>query len=92
MTMSFAGKTAIAGLGATEFSKNSGRSTLRLAVECSEKAIRVECRMGLGTAGSRRSPARPASSPTPVGAASISSMSHTLFSGVTSTCSWFVAG
>jgi acetyl-CoA acetyltransferase len=40
MTMSFAGKTAIAGLGATEFSKNSGRSTLRLAVECSEAAIR----------------------------------------------------
>ena len=39
MAMSFAGKTAIAGIGATEFSKNSGRSTLRLAVECSEAAI-----------------------------------------------------
>lgn len=39
MTMSFAGKTAIAGIGATEFSKNSGRSTLRLAVECGEAAI-----------------------------------------------------
>jgi len=39
MSMSFAGKTAIAGIGATEFSKNSGRSTLRLAVECSEAAI-----------------------------------------------------
>ncbi len=40
MTMSFAGHTAIAGIGATEFSKNSGRSTLRLAVECSDAAIR----------------------------------------------------
>jgi len=39
MTMSFAGRTAIAGIGATEFSKDSGRSTLRLAVECSEAAI-----------------------------------------------------
>jgi acetyl-CoA acetyltransferase len=38
--MSFAGQTAIAGIGATEFSKDSGRSTLRLAVECSEAAIR----------------------------------------------------
>jgi acetyl-CoA acetyltransferase len=36
----FAGQTAIAGIGATEFSKNSGRSTIRLAVECSEAAIR----------------------------------------------------
>ncbi|MBW2274848.1 MAG: lipid-transfer protein [Deltaproteobacteria bacterium] len=39
MASSFAGKTAIAGIGATEFSKRSGRSTLRLAVECSEAAI-----------------------------------------------------
>ena len=39
MTMNFAGKTAIAGIGATEFSKDSGRSTLRLAVECAEAAI-----------------------------------------------------
>ena len=39
MTMKFAGKTAIAGIGATEFSKNSGRSSLRLAIECAEKAI-----------------------------------------------------
>ena len=39
MTMKFAGKTAIAGIGATEFSKESGRSTLRLAVECAEAAI-----------------------------------------------------
>jgi len=38
--MSFAGKTAIVGIGATEFSKFSGRSTLRLAVECSDAAIR----------------------------------------------------
>lgn len=38
--MSFAGKTAIVGIGATEFSKNSGRSTLRLAVECCDAAIR----------------------------------------------------
>ena len=40
MTMSFAGKTAVVGIGATEFSKNSGRSTLRLAVECCDTAIR----------------------------------------------------
>ena len=40
MTMNFAGQTAIAGIGATEFSKDSGRSTLRLAVECAEAAIR----------------------------------------------------
>jgi acetyl-CoA acetyltransferase len=40
MTMSFAGRTAIAGIGATDFSKCSGRSTLRLAVECSDAAIR----------------------------------------------------
>ena len=39
MSMNFAGKTAVAGIGATEFSKNSGRSTLRLAVECSATAI-----------------------------------------------------
>ena len=40
MTMEFARKTAVAGIGATDFSKNSGRSTLRLAGECSEAAIR----------------------------------------------------
>jgi acetyl-CoA acetyltransferase len=40
MTRTFAGQTAIVGIGATEFSKNSGRSTIRLAVECSEAAIR----------------------------------------------------
>jgi len=40
MTARFAGQTAIVGIGATEFSKRSGRSTLRLAVECSEAAIR----------------------------------------------------
>ncbi len=40
MSMSFAGKTAVVGIGATEFSKNSGRSTLRLAVECCDAAIR----------------------------------------------------
>lgn len=39
MTRTFASKTAIVGIGATEFSKCSGRSTLRLAVECSEAAI-----------------------------------------------------
>ncbi len=44
MSGSFAGKTAIVGIGATEFSKNSGRSTLRLAVECSDEAI---CDAGL---------------------------------------------
>ena len=40
MVMSFAGKTAIAGIGATDFSKNSGRSTLRLAVEACELAMK----------------------------------------------------
>ncbi len=39
MSMKFAGKTAIAGIGATEFSKDSGRSTLRLSIECAEAAI-----------------------------------------------------
>ena len=39
MAMSFSGKTAIAGIGATDFSKCSGRSTLRLAVEACEAAI-----------------------------------------------------
>ncbi len=33
------GKTAIAGIGATEFSKNSGRSELRLAVEAISAAL-----------------------------------------------------
>jgi len=40
MTMAFAGKAAVVGIGATEFSKDSGRSTLRLAVECCDAAIR----------------------------------------------------
>lgn len=39
MTQSFAGRAAIAGIGATDFSKDSGRSALRLAVESSEAAI-----------------------------------------------------
>jgi acetyl-CoA acetyltransferase len=39
MTTKFAGKTAITGIGATEFSKASGRSTLRLAVEACDAAI-----------------------------------------------------
>ncbi|WP_197970641.1 lipid-transfer protein [Denitratisoma oestradiolicum] len=38
--MSFAGKTAIAGIGATDFSKCSGRSTLRLAVEACDLALK----------------------------------------------------
>jgi acetyl-CoA acetyltransferase len=38
--MSFAGQTAVMGIGATEFSKSSGRSTLRLAVECCDAAVR----------------------------------------------------
>ena len=36
---SFAGKTAIVGIGATEFSKDSGRSELRLAVEAVAAAL-----------------------------------------------------
>ncbi|CAB1370486.1 conserved protein of unknown function [Denitratisoma oestradiolicum] len=40
MVMSFAGKTAIAGIGATDFSKCSGRSTLRLAVEACDLALK----------------------------------------------------
>ena len=39
MPHSFAGTTAIAGIGATEFSKDSGRSELRLAVEAVAAAI-----------------------------------------------------
>jgi acetyl-CoA acetyltransferase len=35
----FPGRTAIAGIGATDFSKNSGRSELRLAVEAVSAAI-----------------------------------------------------
>ncbi|MCA1193745.1 lipid-transfer protein [Saccharopolyspora sp. 6V] len=37
--MSFAGRTAIAGIGATEFSKDSGRSELRLAAEAVRAAV-----------------------------------------------------
>jgi acetyl-CoA acetyltransferase len=37
---SFAGRTAIVGLGATEFSKESGRSELRLAAEATDLALR----------------------------------------------------
>jgi acetyl-CoA acetyltransferase len=37
---SYVGKTAIAGIGATEFSKDSGRSELRLAAEAVDLALR----------------------------------------------------
>ena len=37
--MSFAGKTAIAGIGATEFSKDSGRTPLKLALEAVMDAL-----------------------------------------------------
>ena len=37
--MSIAGRTAIAGIGATEFSKDSGRSEMRLAVEAAFTAL-----------------------------------------------------
>ncbi|GAA3359105.1 lipid-transfer protein [Saccharopolyspora gregorii] len=37
--MSFAGRTAIAGIGATEFSKDSGRSELQLAAEAVRAAV-----------------------------------------------------
>ncbi len=37
--MSLSGKAAIAGIGATEFSKNSGRSELRLAAEATRAAL-----------------------------------------------------
>src|ERR1700734_693203 len=36
---SFSGQVAIAGIGATEFSKDSGRSELRLAVEAVSQAL-----------------------------------------------------
>ena len=36
---SFAGTTAISGIGATEFSKDSGRSELRLATEAVRSAL-----------------------------------------------------
>jgi acetyl-CoA acetyltransferase len=39
-THSYAGNTAIVGIGATEFSKASGRSELRLAVEAVDAALR----------------------------------------------------
>lgn len=39
MTHQYSGKTAIAGIGATEFSKNSGRSELRLAAEAVDAAL-----------------------------------------------------
>ena len=37
--MTLSGKAAIAGIGATDFSKNSGRSELRLAVEAVRAAL-----------------------------------------------------
>ena len=37
--MSFAGKAAIVGIGQTEFSKDSGRSELRLACEATLAAL-----------------------------------------------------
>jgi acetyl-CoA acetyltransferase len=37
--VNLSGKTAIAGIGATEFSKDSGRSELRLAVEATKAAL-----------------------------------------------------
>ena len=39
MTDALSGKAAIVGIGATEFSKNSGRSELRLAVEAITAAL-----------------------------------------------------
>ena len=36
--MKFSRQTAIVGIGATEFSKNSGRTPMQLATECSLKA------------------------------------------------------
>ena len=39
MTISLANRAAIVGIGATEFSKNSGRSELRLACEATRAAI-----------------------------------------------------
>ena len=39
MSLNFASKTAIAGIGATEFSKNSGRTPMELAVEACEAAL-----------------------------------------------------
>jgi acetyl-CoA acetyltransferase len=40
MPRTFAGQAAIAGIGHTEFSKDSGRSELRLACEAAQAAIR----------------------------------------------------
>src|SRR5687768_18463667 len=37
--MSLAGRTAIAGIGQTEFSKDSGRTEMRLAVEAASAAL-----------------------------------------------------
>jgi acetyl-CoA acetyltransferase len=40
MPHSFSGRTAIAGIGATEFSKDSGRSQLKLAAEAAQAALK----------------------------------------------------
>ncbi len=40
MTINIAGKTAVVGLGQTEFSKNSGRTELKLALEATLAALR----------------------------------------------------
>ncbi|MCH9736722.1 MAG: lipid-transfer protein, partial [Actinomycetia bacterium] len=39
MTGALSGKAAIVGIGATDFSKNSGRSELRLAAEAVHSAL-----------------------------------------------------
>lgn len=39
MSAGFAGRTAIVGIGATEFSKDSGRTPLQLALECVKAAL-----------------------------------------------------
>ena len=39
MTFDFSSKTAIVGIGATEFSKESGRTPMELAVEACEAAL-----------------------------------------------------
>ena len=41
MSVTLSGKAAIVGIGATEFSKDSGRSELQLAVEAVRRARRL---------------------------------------------------
>ena len=61
MPHAFSGGTAIVGIGATEFSKTSGRSELQLAVEAVDAALRTRAR----AVGRRRASLTFTRTPTP---------------------------